>query len=146
MIHRRDRLRANPYLAQQVLDRNNVEPVWQTVVQEIVGEEEVQQLRLRNTETEEERLLPVSGVFVAIGTIAHTDWLEELVELDSEFIRTDTNMQTSQPGIYAAGDVRDTVIRQVTTAVGDATVAAYSAYQYIAKDRGKAYGEYTGPE
>jgi len=146
LIHRRDRLRAEPHIGQQVLDRDNVEPVWQTVVQEIVGEEEVQQLRLRNTGTAEEWLLPVSGVFVAIGTIAHTDWLEELVELDSGFITTDMNMRTNQLGIYAAGDIRDTMIRQVTTAVGDATIAAYSAYQYIAQHRGEAYGEYAGPE
>ncbi len=146
LIHRRDRLRANPHLAEQVLNRDNVEPVWQTVVEEIAGEEEVEQLQLRNTGTDEEQLLPVSGVFVAIGIIAHTKWLQDLLELEDGFITTDMNMRTSQPGIYAAGDVRDTVIRQISTAVGDATITAYSAYQYIAKHRGEAYGEYTGPE
>jgi len=146
LIHRRDRLRADPHLAQQVLSRDNVEPVWQTVVGEIAGEEEVEQLKLRDTGTDEEQLLPVSGVFVAIGIIAHTKWLQELLELENGFITTDTNMRTNQPGIYAAGDVRDTVIRQIATAVGDATIAAYSAYQYIAKHRGEAYGEYAGPE
>jgi len=55
------------------------------------------------------------------------------------------SMRTNQPGIFAAGDIRDTVIRQVTTAVGDAAIAAYSAYQYVAQHRGEAYGEYTGP-
>jgi len=146
LLHRRDRLRADPYSAQQVLNRNNIGPVWQTVVQEIIGEEEVEQLRLRNTGTDEEQLLPVTGVFVAIGEIAHTDWLEDLLELDNGFIRTDMRMRTNQPGIFAAGDIRDTVIRQVTTAVGDATIAAYSAYQYIAKHRGEVYGEYQEPE
>ena len=146
LVHRRDRLRADPHIGQQAIERENVELLWNRVVTEIIGEEEVEQLRLRNTGTEEEWLLPVSGVFIAIGTIAHTDWLEELVELDSGFITTDMNMRTNQPGIFAAGDIRDTVIRQVTTAVGDATIAAYSAYQYIAKHRGEAYGEYAGPE
>ncbi len=146
LIHRRDRLRADSYLGQQIIDGGNIEPLWNTVVQEIIGEEEVEQLKLRNTQTDAEWLLPVSGVFVAIGEIAHTDWLEDLLELDDGFITTDMNMRTNQPGIFAAGDIRDTVIRQVTTAVGDATIAAYSAYQYIAKHRGEAYGEYTGPE
>ena len=146
LIHRRDQLRANPHLAEQVLNRDNIEPMWQTVVQEIVGEEAVEQLRLRNAPTNEEQLLPVSGVFIAIGTIAHTEWLQDLLELNDGFITTDMNMRTNQPGIYAVGDVRDTAIRQVTTAVGDATIAAYSAYQYIAQHRGEAYGEYTGPQ
>ncbi len=146
LIHRRDRLRADSYLGQQIIDGSNIEPLWNTVVQEIIGEEELEQLKLRNTQTDAEWLLPVTGVFVAIGEIAHTDWLEDLLELDNGFIRTDMRMRTNQPGIFAAGDIRDTVIRQVTTAVGDATIAAYSAYQYIAQHRGEAYGEYTGPE
>ncbi len=151
LIHRRDRLRADPYLTQQVLSRDNIEPMWQTVVQEVVGNEEVEQLRLRNTGTGEEQLLPVSGLFVAIGIIAYTEWLQDLLELNNGFVTTDMNMQTNQPGIYAAGDVRDTVIRQVATAVGDATTAAYSAYQYVCRHRGQEYGEYkqsgpAGPE
>jgi len=145
LIHRRDRLRADSYLGQRMIDGGNIEPLWNTVVQEIIGAEEVEQLRLRNTRTDAEWLLPVSGVFIAIGEIAHTDWLEGLLELDNGFIRTDMSMRTNQPGIFAAGDIRDTVIRQVTTAVGDATIAAYSAYQYVAQHRGEAYGEYTEP-
>ena len=146
LIHRRDRLRADPHIGQQAIERENVELLWNRVVTEIIGEEQVEQLRLRNTGTDEEQLLPVSGVFVAIGIIAHTKWLQDLLELDDGFITTDMNMRTNQPSIFAAGDIRDTVIRQVTTAVGDATVAAYSAYQYIAQHRGEAYGEYAGPE
>jgi len=146
LIHRRDRLRADPYIGQQVIERENIELLWNTVVAEIVGEEQAAQLRLRNTLTSQEQLLPVSGVFIAIGTIAYTEWLQDLLELKGEFITTDVNMRTNQPGIYAVGDVRDTVIRQVTTAVGDATIAAYSAYQYIAKHRGDVYDEYAGPQ
>ena len=146
LIHRRDRLRADPHIGQQAIERENVELLWNRVVTEIIGEEQVEQLRLRNTGTDEEQLLPVSGVFVAIGIIAHTKWLQDLLELDDGFITTDMNMRTNQPSIFAAGDIRDTVIRQVTTAVGDATVAAYSAYQYIAQHRGEAFGEYAGPE
>jgi len=146
LIHRRDRLRADSYLGQQIIDGGNIEPLWNTVVQEIIGAEEVEQLKLRNTQTDAEWLLPATGVFVAIGEIAHTDWLEDLLELDNGFIRTDMGMRTNQPGIFAAGDIRDTVIRQVTTAVGDATIAAYSAYQYIAQRRGEVYGEYAEPE
>jgi thioredoxin reductase (NADPH) len=142
LIHRRDRLRADPFIGQQAVDRPNIEIVWDSVVKEIVGDHEVAQLRLENTQTGEERLLDVSGVFIAVGTIAHTDWLGGLLELNDGFIVTQPDMQTNQPGVFAAGDIRNTLLRQVTTAIGDATLAAYSAYQYIARHRGDHYGEY----
>ncbi len=145
LIHRRDRLRADPHVARWVANRENIEIVWNSVVEEVVGEMEGESLRLRNTHTGEERLLETDGVFISIGTIAQTDWLGGLVELADGFIATNTNMQTNQLGIFAAGDIRDTPLRQIATAVGDATIAAYSAYQYVARHRGQEYGEYQQP-
>ncbi len=146
LIHRRDRLRADPHIGQQAIDREKIEILWRSVVEEIVGETEVEGLRLRNTHTGGERLLAVDGVFVSIGIIAQTDWLGGVVELEEGFIATDANMQTGRPGIFAAGDIRNTPLRQVSTAIGDAALAAYSAYQYVALHRGQAYGEYRKPE
>ncbi len=131
LIHRRHELRAEAYLQERAFARENLEILWDRVVVEIVGEDELESLRLRNVRTEEESSLAVDGVFVAVGYQPQTEWLEGLLELENGFIVTDALMRTSQPGIFAAGDVRNTPLRQITTAVGDAALAAYSAYQHI---------------
>ena len=77
----------------------------------------------------------MNGVFVAIGHEPQTDWLREVVTLQDGFIVTDASMATSAEGIFAAGDIRDTPLRQITTAVGDASIAAYSAWQHVMKLR-----------
>jgi len=131
LIHRRHELRAEAYLQERAFARENLEILWDRVVVEIVGEDELESLRLRNVRTEEESSLAVDGVFVAVGYQPQTEWLGGLLELENGFIVTDALMRTSQPGIFAAGDVRNTPLRQITTAVGDAALAAYSAYQHI---------------
>lgn len=131
LIHRRHELRAEAYLQERAFARENLEILWDRVVVEMVGESELESLRLRNVRTEEESSLTVEGVFVAIGHEPETQWLEGQLELENGFIVTDALMRTSQPGVFAAGDVRNTPLRQITTAVGDAAVAAYSAYQHI---------------
>ncbi len=145
LIHRRDRLRADPHISRQAIERENIEIIWNSAVDEIAGQTEVESLRLHDTQTGQERLLSVTGVFIAIGTIAHTDWLVGLVELADGFINTDIHMQTNQPGIFAAGDIRNTPLRQVATAIGDAAIAGYSAYQYVSRHRGQEYGDYPEP-
>ena len=86
---------------------------------------------LQNKKTGEQRRLPVEGVFISVGYVAATEWLSGLLELHNGFIVTDQDMRTNQPGIFAAGDIRNTPLRQVATAVGDAAIAAHSAYQYV---------------
>lgn len=135
VIHRRDELRAEKILADRALANPKIEFIWDTVPTRILGEDVVTGLELRNVKTERESRLKVDGVFVAIGYEPNTKWLGDLLELKDGFIVTDMHMRTSQPGIFAAGDVRDTPLRQVTTAVGDAAIAANSAYKYIAEWR-----------
>ncbi len=131
VIHRRDELRAEEYLEERVLKRQNVEILWNTIVTAINGEDAVEALTLENTLTGDNRRLEVDGVFIAIGHVAKTEWLEDLLELDGGFVITDERMQTNQPGIFACGDIRDTVLRQIATAVGDAAIAAYTAHTYV---------------
>jgi thioredoxin reductase (NADPH) len=113
----------------------NLKFIWDTVPTEIRGEDAVTSVALHNKKTEEDSEVAVDGVFVAVGYEPNTGFLGDLIELRDGFIVTDQRMRTSQPGIFAAGDVRDTPLRQVATAVGDAAIAADSAYRYIAERR-----------
>jgi len=131
LVHRRDRLRAEDTLQQRAFKRPNIDFIWDSVVSEVVGPDFVTGLRIKNVNTEELRNLAVDGVFVAIGHDPQTGWLEGVVELNQGYVIADLTMATSAPGIFVAGDTRDTPLRQITTAVGDAAIAAFSAYQYV---------------
>jgi thioredoxin reductase (NADPH) len=136
VIHRRDELRAERILAERAFKVDNLEFVWDTVATEILGDDDgVTGLVLHNKATEEDSQFEIDGLFIAIGHEPNTEFLGDLIELDHGFIVTDDRMRTSQPGIFAAGDVRDTPLRQVTTAVGDAAIAADSAYRYVSERR-----------
>lgn len=131
LVHRRHELRAEAYLQERAFARPNLEIIWDTVVEEIVGQTELETVRVRNVRTDQTSNLDVDGLFVAIGHAPQTAWLQGVLELEDGFIVTDHLMRTSRPGVFAAGDVRNTPLRQITTAVGDATLAAYAAYQHI---------------
>ncbi len=135
VIHRRDELRADDILAERAFATAKIRIVWDTIPAEIHGSDAVTALVLHNKKTQEDFELAVTGVFVAIGYNPNTGFVSDLVELKDGFIVTDQRMRTSQPGLFAAGDVRDTPLRQVTTAVGDAAIAADSAYRYVAQRR-----------
>jgi thioredoxin reductase (NADPH) len=134
LIHRREQLRSSKILQQRLFDNPKIEVIWNTVVEEIVGDDQglVKHLRLRNVESNEESELPATGVFVFVGFRPNTGIIEGHVEHDAMgYVLTDANMQTSIPGLFAAGDVRSQLTRQVTTAVGDATTAAIAAEKYL---------------
>jgi len=135
LIHRRDELRAESYLQTRAFSRKNLEIVWDSVVAEIVGPEQVTGVRVHNKKSGEDREIALSGVFVAIGHEPQTEWLGGVVELEDGFVVTDCHMATNAPGVFACGDIRNTPLRQVTTAVGDASIAAYSAWQWVMKRR-----------
>lgn len=134
LIHRRGELRSSRLLQQRLFDNPKVEVIWNTVVEEIEGDEQglVTNLRLRNVETFEARNLAATGAFVFIGFRPNTGIIEGHADHDEMgYLLTDANMQTSIPGLFAAGDVRAQLTRQVTTAVGDATTAAIAAEKYL---------------
>lgn len=134
IIHRRDELRAQKILQDRAFSNDKVNFIWNTVVEEIQGENNVQSLRLRNVETNEVSDFSADGVFIYIGLIPNTRAFESLGITDEEgWIVTDKHMETSVPGIFAVGDVRDTVLRQVATAVGDGSTAGDAAFKYIEK-------------
>lgn len=133
LIHRRDSLRAQRVLQQRALTNPRITPVWNTVVEEILGDEEgVKGLKVKDLSSGGISTLEVEGVFVAVGQTPATDPFRGLVEMDERgFIITDSRCATSMPGIFAAGDVRAKELRQVSTAVGDGAIAAASASAYL---------------
>ena len=135
VVHRRDELRADPILADRVLATENIEVIWDTIPTAINGEDEVKSISLHNRKTETDNELIVDGLFEAIGYDPNTGFLDGLLELEGGFIVANMRMETSQPGIFVAGDVRDTPLRQVATAMGDAAIAAAGAYRYACDQR-----------
>ena len=103
-----------------------------SVLESIEGSDIVEKIVVRNVKTNEKREIPLSGVFIFIGTLPNDEYVHDLLQKDEGgWIVTDASLQTSVPGIFAAGDVRDTSLRQVVTAAGDGARAAMSAYAYL---------------
>ncbi|OAQ21424.1 thioredoxin-disulfide reductase [Thermosulfurimonas dismutans] len=134
LIHRRDQLRATQILQERAFANSKIEFVWDSVVEEILGKEKVEGVRIKNCKTGEKSILEVGGVFIFIGIKPQTEWLTGVVALDERgFIITDSEMRTSVPGVFAAGDVRAKACRQIVTAAGDGATAAYSAETYLSE-------------
>ena len=131
IIHRRDEFRAEKVLQDRVFKMDNIEVITNSTPVEITGKFEVDGIRIKN-KNEEIRDIPVQGVFVAVGTIPNSGIVKEFVELDDYgYIKTDVNMETSVKGIFAIGDVRNTVLRQIVTACADGAIAAQSAGKVV---------------
>jgi len=133
VIHRRQELRATRILQERAFAEPKIEFLWNTVAEAIEGEEVVKRLRLRNVLTGEKSTLDISGIFVAVGFRPNTDYLKGILSLDANgAIITNEKMETEVPGIFAAGDIRASSIRQVIAAAGDGAVAAIYAERFIA--------------
>jgi thioredoxin reductase (NADPH) len=133
VIHRRNQLRATQILQERAFAEPKIELLWDTVVEEIVGEAFVNRIRVRNVTSGQESSLEVSGVFVSVGFKPNTGYLKGILDLDATgAIVTNNNMETGVPGIFAAGDIRSNSIRQVISAAGDGATAAIYAERYIA--------------
>ena len=117
LVHRRDELRASKIMAERTLENDKIEMVWDSEVEEILGEDKVSGVRLRNNKTDAEQTVECAGVFVAIGHIPNTQIFTEQLEMDDAgyIIRTE-GAQTSVPGVFVAGDCSDKVYRQAVTA------------------------------
>ncbi len=132
LIHRRDQLRATKILQERAFANDKIEFVWDSVVTGISGSDGVEKITVKNIKNGNTKDLAADGLFVWIGILPNTEFLKNAVKADQfGFIITDSNMQTSVPGVFAAGDVRNTPLRQIATAVGDAAIAAISAEHYI---------------
>jgi len=133
VVHRRDALRATKTLQDAAFADAKIEFVWNSTVSALVGENKVEGLTVKDVKTGEERTLAVSGVFAAVGIVPESGLAASQLVLDaSGALVTDAKMHTSESGVYAAGDVRNTPLRQVITACADGAVAATEALEYIA--------------
>ena len=132
LIHRRDQLRATKILQERVIGNDKVQIIWDTIPVRILGENGVEAIELKNVKTSQVITLKVQGVFIFIGYEPNTQLVKGLLDLDPlGFIKTDDEMQTSVPGVFAAGDIRSKNLRQISTAVGDGATAAFSAEKYL---------------
>ena len=133
LVHRRDEFRASKIVQQRVFANPKIAVVFDTVVDEIVGHDGLMtHARIRNLKTGDARDLVSTGIFIFVGFTPNTGIIRGHVRHDaSGYLITDSNMQTSIPGLFAAGDIRAQLTRQVTTAVGDATTAAIAVEKYL---------------
>ncbi|PKR78018.1 thioredoxin-disulfide reductase [Halalkalibacillus sediminis] len=133
IVHRRDELRAQKILQQRAFDNEKIDFIWNTEMKEIKEKDgKVGSVILQNNETGEEYEAPIEGVFIYIGMIPLNQPVQGLgITNDEGYIVTDDNMKTNVPGIFAAGDIRDKLLRQIVTATGDGSIAAQSAQHYI---------------
>jgi thioredoxin reductase (NADPH) len=140
IIHRRDEFRASKLIQERALANPKIEPIWNTRVLEMRGDARgLKELELESTLTGKRMVLTATGCFVFIGFKPNTGLVMDHAEHDANgYLRTDDRMMTSIPGLFAAGDLRAQLTRQVTTAVGDATTAAIAVEKYLTERRSLA--------
>ena len=138
LIHRRDELRASKIMQQRVMAHPKIEIIWNTVVTDVLGADEVTGVRLRNVTDNSERDLAVSGFFVAIGHTPNTALFKSWLDVDEQgYIETRSgSTQTNIPGVFACGDAQDHVYRQAVTAAGTGCMAAMDAERFLAARAG----------
>lgn len=145
VVHRRDRLRAEKVFQERAFRNEKIAFIWNSVVGEILGDGKVTGVRLQNVKTKEESTLETDGVFIYVGAIPNTAFLEGQLELDDRgYVVTDRLCHTNVPGVFAAGDVQERVLKQVATAVGSGAMAAMEAEKFIAELEDRAYPERIG--
>ena len=135
IIHRRNEFRADYAAGKKALDNPKIVPVWDSVVESIDGTDFVEGVTVKNVQTGETKKIEVSGVFIFVGTEPNTAILQDSnlnIEMaNGGWIKTTEKMETTEAGIFAAGDLRDKFLRQVVTAASDGAIAAMSAYQFL---------------
>ena len=132
LIHRRDEFRAQKVLQERAFSNDKIKVLRSTIVEEIGGDKLVKWIRVKDLKSGETRELPVGGVFIYVGFTPNSAIFRDPIDKDAlGFVITDDKMESSQPGIFVAGDVRHQFVRQITNAVGDATTAAIAATKLI---------------
>jgi len=132
IVHRRHELRATKILQERAFANDKIEFLWDSVVTGMDGFFGVEKIHLKNLKTGDASEIEANGCFIWIGILPNTEFIKGVVKTDeSGFILVDTQMQTNVPGVFAIGDVRDTPLRQIATAVGDGAVAAFCAEHYV---------------
>ena len=134
VVHRRDTLRATKVYHEPLMQAENVDFAWDSVVTDLLYEDGFKGVRLKNVKTEEEKELSCDGIFISVGRKPVTDFLAGQIDLDvSGYIVADESTRTNLPGVFAVGDVRTKVLRQVVTAVADGAMASHYIDEYLAE-------------
>lgn len=134
VIHRRESLRAGVLLQQRALNHPKIKFIWDSVITEIIGDEKVSKVQIKNLKTNELSELSTDGVFIFVGHIPNTQMFANVLELDERgYIKTDNLMSTNIPGVYVAGEAGDPTFRQVITSAGMGAAAAMQVVKYIEK-------------
>lgn len=132
MIHRRDQFRGEKILQERVINDNKIEIHWNHVVKKISGTEKLESVTIQNTKDSKTTELKLDGLFISVGMIPNSHFVKDLIDTDEQGqIKVRKNMATSQPGIFAAGDVTDACPDQMATAVGTGVAAAIAVDEYI---------------
>jgi thioredoxin reductase (NADPH) len=132
IIHRRDELRGGAILQNRAMNNEKIKFLWDTIVTEVVGEDKVEAVKIKNVKTDEESTLETDGVFIFIGHTPNTQIFEEQLELDANgYIKVNHLMETSVEGVFAGGEVADPHFRQVVTSAGMGAAAAIQATRYL---------------
>ena len=135
IVHRRDTLKATRIYHEPLMNAENVEFKWDSTVTELLYEDKITGVKIKNVKTGEESIIDCDGVFVSVGRKPATDFLGSQLDLDENgYIIADETTKTSIPGVYAVGDIRTKQLRQVVTAVSDGAMAVHSAEEYLAKE------------
>lgn len=140
VVHRRDRLRAAGILQKRAFAEKKIEFAWNATLAEVVGGDFVTGVKIKDVLTGEMKTINAEGVFIFVGRLPHTGIFQNILQMDATgYIITNDDMKTSAAGIFAAGDCRAKLFRQVITAAGDGANAAFSAELYIGALKGEAY-------
>ncbi len=132
LIHRRDELRAQKIIQERAFKNKKIEFIWDTVIESINGDDKVNSLTLKNVKHGDKFNLDAGALFVFVGFVPNSNISREPLKKDKDgYIITDSKMETSIQGVYACGDVRSQLVRQITNAVGDGTTAAVAAEKYM---------------
>ncbi len=134
VVHRRDELRAVKSIQDRAFKNEKMEFIWDSVVEEVQGDNFVTSIKLKNRKTDEISDLAVDGIFIYVGILPNNQLLQDSINLDqSGFVITNEIMETNIKGVYAVGDLRNTPLRQVITACSDGAIAAFYAEKYISE-------------
>jgi thioredoxin reductase (NADPH) len=140
LVHRRDQLRAQQITQERAFANPKIEPVWNATVTEVLGDETITGIRIRDVRSGAESVIPADGMFSYVGNIPNTRRFAGQLELDGQgYIVTDRKMHTNIPGVFAAGDVQERILKQVSTAVGSGAMAAMEAEAFLMEIEGRVY-------
>ena len=132
VVHRRDKLRASPILQERASNHPKMKFIWDTVVTEIAGDKKVQGVKLKNLKTNQTQDFKSDGVFIFIGHDQNTAFVKAFVDLDEKgYVKTTGKLQTSVPGVFAAGEIRAGAVQQLVSCCGEGCEAALAAQAYL---------------